>query len=80
MEFPDKCLICGASYEELPPKGGYLIKRAELDFDRDKPDRIEDEIHECSECHSLYRFRWKLVSIKHLKEVEIRKIEEFFDK
>lgn len=80
MKFPKSCPICGKEFGwiELDHSGGgvvehnFLMRRGELDFDRDDPDRIADEIHECNSCHGLLRFRWKLISIHKLIEEEVQ--------
>lgn len=71
MQFPNKCPECEKSLVEHPPEGGYFLERGKPDFDKDTPDRIVDSIEECSECHTLFRFRWKLISIHKLVEQEI---------
>ena len=53
MKLPDKCPECG--------KPNYWLQCGEPDFDKEEPDRIADEIFECSECHTLFRARWKLM-------------------
>lgn len=65
MKFPEICPECGVPMEA---PFGYMIQRAEPDYDSDDPDRVVDTIEECSECHTLFRFRWKLESIHRLKE------------
>jgi len=49
------------------PYGVWLI-RTELDFDSDDKSRIEDQIFECSNCHTLFRARWELISFNELEE------------
>lgn len=66
MEFPEKCPKCGKKFEHTE---AYLIQRSGPDWDSDTPDRIEDTISECSNCHTLFRLRWKLESFKQLVEV-----------
>ena len=61
MKLPDKCPNCG--------KPNYWLQRGEPDFDKEEPDRVADEIFECSECHTLFRARWKLISWNKLFEV-----------
>ncbi len=72
MKLPDKCPACG---KELDIRGEgipvHLFQRGEPDFDRDDPHRIVDSIEECSDCHTLFRFRWQLLSIHKLVEEEI---------
>ena len=72
MKLPKRCPACGrefGSYEKDIPV--YLLQRGEPDFDRDDPHRIVDSIEECSECHALFRLRWKLISVHQLKEESI---------
>lgn len=79
MKFPESCPNCGKRFgwieDDSITKLVSLMRRGELDFDRDDPDRICDEIHECSYCHGLLRFRWKLVSIHKLVEEEVQSSE-----
>jgi hypothetical protein len=79
MEFPKGCPVCKATF--LAPEldttenvRGYLIQRAAPDWDSDKPDRIEDAISECSNCHSLFRLRWKLESFTLLVEAKEKSV------
>ena len=76
MKFPSNCPQCGVSFEwdnhemsNVNP--AYMIQRGEPDFDKSTPDRVVDTIEECSGCHTLFRFRWKLDSIHKLTEVDI---------
>jgi hypothetical protein len=48
----------------------YLMIRTDLDFDSDDRSctRIEDQIFECSHCHTLFRARYELVGFAELKE------------
>jgi len=70
MKMPTKCPNCE---QELSVWGDgkpvYFFERGEPDFDKDSPDRIVDSIVECSECHTLFRLRWKLESIHRLEEI-----------
>jgi hypothetical protein len=68
MEFPDKCPACKKSFNGE----AYLLQRAEPDWDSDKPDRIEDSISECSECHALFKLKWKLESFEQLVAIHIQ--------
>ena len=72
MMFPDTCPACKRElslYGEGKPV--YFFQRSEPDVDDSDPHRIVDSIWECSECHTLFRFRWKLISVHRLTEVEI---------
>ncbi len=72
MKFPDKCPACKRKLDmHGEGKPVYFLQRAEPDVDNSDPHRIVDSIWECSECHALFRFRWKLVSVHKLEEVEI---------
>lgn len=65
MKLPDKCPACKRGEED----NFYWMTRAELDFDgHTDDDRIGDEIYECSQCHTLFRARWKLISFTQLIE------------
>jgi len=71
MKFPDKCPACKKDLSSWGDgKPTYLLERGDPDFDKDTPDRIVDSIMECSECHTLLRFRWKLDTIHILVEKE----------
>jgi hypothetical protein len=61
MQIPENCPNC--------KKKTYWIIRTELDFDANKPDRIDDQIFECDNCHTLFRARWELKSFHQLMEV-----------
>lgn len=71
MNIPDICPKCGARWRG-EEQTGHLLIRTELDFDSesDEGGRIEDQIYECSECHTLFRVKWQLVSFKELVEKE----------
>ncbi len=72
MKLPDKCPACGRELDiHGEGKPVYLFQRGEPDFDRDDPHRIVDSIEECSECHTLFRFRWRLLSIHKLVEEKV---------
>jgi len=62
MMMPKQCPKCGA----VNP---WWIQRGEPDFDKDLPYRIVDSIEECSECHTLFRFRWRLETIHRMDEI-----------
>jgi hypothetical protein len=62
MQWPDKCPACNKSFDGE----AYLLQRAAPDWDSDMPDRIEDSICECSECHALFKLKWKLESFEQL--------------
>lgn len=66
MNLPKDCPHCKKHVLDA----GFWIYRTELDYDVDEPDRIEDSIMEYSECHTLFRVRWEMVSFTELKEVE----------
>jgi hypothetical protein len=66
MEFPDNCPVCKKKFSN---NEAYLVQRAPPDWDSDKPDRIEDSISECSNCHTLFRLKWKLESFNQLTEI-----------
>lgn len=77
MKLPDKCPQCGVSYTMPTPVGmgsgthyevNYLIQRTDLDYDSEDQTRIEDQIFECSKCHTLFRARWELKSFVQLEE------------
>lgn len=70
MKFPDRCPECKAIFGD-PPNYACLLVRSELDFDSDDDTRIEDQIYECSACHTLFRVRFELVSFVQLKEKEL---------
>lgn len=75
MKMLKKCPECGRElsiYGDGKPV--YLFQRAEPDFDKDDPHRIMDSIEECSECHTLFRFRWQLLSVHKLVEEKIQSI------
>ncbi len=70
MQVPQYCpkckgVIIGNKERE---HDAYWIQRTELDYDSDFEDRIDDQIWECSYCHTLFRLRWKLVSFIKLVE------------
>lgn len=67
MELPEKCPHCNVVMGIA--KTCWII-RIELDYDYDfnESNRIEDQIYECSNCHTLFRLRWKLVSFTELIE------------
>jgi len=77
MQFPSKCPNCNASFEGFNPNEsedivhGYLVERGRLDWDSDEPHRIEDTIMECSQCHTLFKLKWKLESISILTEKQL---------
>ena len=61
MNFPIVCEVCGS-------KEGFL-ERGALDFDGFVGEnRRADQIHECLQCHTLYRSRWEMVSFTRLFE------------
>ena len=68
MKFPEKCPACGAQWDGFEPRN-HLIQRTQLDWDCDEPDRIEDQVCECSKCHTLFRLRWTLTSFHKLLEI-----------
>ena len=76
MDLPEKCPQCNAKWNEAIEKDGkasypFLNIRTELDFDfngGNSDARIEDQIYECSECHTLFRVRWQLLSFIQLIE------------
>ena len=71
MKFPEKCPKCNKMVDISSTDGCYFFERGDPDFDRDTPDRIVDSIMECSACHTLLRFRWKLETIHVLVEKEL---------
>jgi len=74
VKLPEKCPACGIHYNVVVGVHmAYLIIRTEPDFDSDDKSRIEDQIFECSNCHQLFRARWKLVSFRQLVEKEIER-------
>ncbi len=68
MKLPQNCPHC--KRQIIHSERFHWIYRTTLDYDADDPDRIEDQLMECSECHTLFRVRWKMVSFTELKEVE----------
>lgn len=77
MKLPDRCPNCNSNFGSYQPNESIdeihacLVNRGELDWDMDEPHRIEDSIMECSQCHALFRFRWKLESVTMLVEKQI---------
>lgn len=72
MKLPGRCPACGQEFDTHGEgKPVYLFQRGQPDFDRADPHRIVDSIEECSECHTLFRFRWQLLSIHKLAEEEV---------
>ena len=69
MKLPERCPNCKAIFGADIP-GAHLIIRTELDFDRADEARIEDQIYECSGCHTLFRAHWQLISFVQLEEVK----------
>ena len=70
---PETCLHCDS-------KSMYWITRTELDYASDSPSRVEDQVWECSECHTLFRVHWEMKSFTELVEKEqqnMNDIEEF---
>lgn len=75
MKFPSNCPKCKVSFDNWPgPNTGYMFQRAEPDLDKSSinKDRVMDEIMECSKCHTLFRFRWKLESMHMLRERKLK--------
>ena len=66
LKIPNNCSHC--NIEVGVDHRSYWIQRTELDYDSDVEDRIEDQIWECSACHTLFRLRWKLISFVELVE------------
>jgi len=72
MELPEKCPQCGVKWGEAIQTNEkttfpYLNIRTNLDFDSNGSDgRIDDQIYECSECHTLFKARWQLISFVQL--------------
>lgn len=81
MKLPEQCYKCGVKFD-IEETRAFLIIRTEPDFDSCQDgDRIEDQIFECSKCHTLYRARWKLESFRMLEEVITKgyhDVEEFY--
>lgn len=71
MKFPERCPKCKKIVGIHSTDGCYFLERGDPDFDKDTPDRIIDSVMECSACHTLFRWRWKLESIHMLVENEI---------
>ena len=76
MNLPESCPHCGARCDRFGKIGTQhmvWIIRTSLDWDGDiNQHRIEDQIFECSNCHTLFRARWRLMEFNELYE----KIEE----
>jgi len=74
MKFPKKCPKCNCAFgEKIQYVDGRveiprLFVRSGLNFDSEDETRIEDQIYECSHCHTLFRARWELVSFVQLEE------------
>ncbi len=63
---PDTCPHCKRSTNRQGMEWFVWIERSELDLDAG----VEDQLFECSMCHTLFRARWELASFKELKEVD----------
>ena len=75
MQCPKECPVCKGSFESFYPGEeeklhACLLQRGELDWDSDEPHRIDDQVMECSHCHTLFRLRWQLESFHQLAEVQ----------
>lgn len=70
MKLPDKCPKCKVKFGENPR--GYLFIRTELDLDSNDDSRIEDQIFECGNCHTLFRARYELIGFVELQEKEVK--------
>jgi hypothetical protein len=73
MKLPKKCPHCGVTFGATPH--GYLMIRTNLDFDSEDESRIEDQIFECSNCHTLFRARYELIGFTELQEKEAKSHE-----
>ena len=75
MDLPEKCPVCKVVWGEAIQTDEktifpYLNIRTDLDYDSNGKDgRIEDQIYECSECHTLFRARWQLIAFAQLVEI-----------
>ena len=69
MNLPEKCPACGIKYN-IETTRAFLIQRTDPDWDSDVDGRIEDQIFECSKCHTLFRARWRLIDFVQLIEKE----------
>ena len=69
MKLPKNCPHCDSEMNGTP-HSSYWIQRTELGYDSNDDDRIEDQILECCNCHTLFRVRWKLDSFTELMEKE----------
>ena len=70
IKVPDTCPHCDV--EMGHPHSAYWIVCSDLNYDSDTDEEglIEDQIWECSACHTLFRLRWKLVGFTELIEKE----------
>ena len=69
MNLPAGCPHCGARTGQLCKDRMVWIIRSSLDWDGDVDEhRIEDQIFECSNCHTLFRARWRLMEFNELYE------------
>lgn len=66
LKLPEVCPNCGKTFGA--EAGSYLMIRTELDFDSDDESRIEDQVFECSQCHTLFRARYELIEFVQLEE------------
>ena len=66
MKLPEKCPKCNGKFASNPHT--YLIIRTDLGFDSEDESRIEDQIFECSNCHTLFRARYELIGFAELQE------------
>ena len=71
MKLPSKCPKCGQKFHVNPHC--YLMIRTDLDFDSEDKSRIEDQIFECSNCHTLFRGRYELIGFTELQEKTVVK-------
>jgi hypothetical protein len=75
LKLPEKCSHCNSRFNEpihyvdgRPIEVPYFLIRTDLDFDFDDESLIEDQIFECSHCHTLFRARYELVGFVELEE------------
>ncbi|MCJ7634997.1 hypothetical protein MUP77_21730 [Candidatus Bathyarchaeota archaeon] len=70
MDLPEHCPHCLANINipGIYEANAYWIIRTEIDFDSNNQSRIDDQIFECSNCHTLFRLRWELISFVELEE------------
>ena len=69
MELPNKCPHCNVNWEE--EFNAILMIRTTLDYDGEGDDsHIEDQVLECSKCHTLFRTKYELIEFNELIAVK----------